>query len=65
MDLLQLVVLAVVLCGVIGGGFWVIARAQFPIWANWIWGGVCLVILVAILLYFAGQGPVLTRPLLR
>ena len=63
MDVVTLLILALVFACVAWGGFWVCDRAGFPLPVKWIWGGVCLLVLVGFLAERVGGGGWLHRPL--
>ena len=46
MDLLTLLVV----CFVVWGGFWICDRAGFPVPVKWVWGAVCLIVLLYLVL---------------
>ena len=66
MSLIGLLIMIVVFVAVVWGGFYVCDKAGFPVPIRWIWGGVCLVALVYMLLSQFGVGlGALNRPLFR
>ena len=54
MDLITLLVALVIVCFVVWGGFWVCDRAGFPVPVKWVWGAVCLIVLLYFVLGQAG-----------
>ena len=46
MDLITLLVALAVVSFVVWGGFWVCDRAGFPVPVKWVWGAVCLIVLL-------------------
>ena len=46
MDLITLLIALVVVCFVVWGGFWICDRAGFPPPVKWIWGALCLIVLI-------------------
>jgi Na+/H+ antiporter NhaC len=64
MDLITLLVLVVVFVAVVWGGFYVCDRAGFPQPVRWIWGAICLIVLLYFLVgRIDGSGAFLHRPL--
>ena len=66
MDLITLLIAVCIFVFVVWGGFWICDRAGFPIPVRWLWGGICLILLI----YFVvdringgGGGAFLHRPL--
>lgn len=59
MDLLTLILFIVIFAAIIWGGFYICDRAQFPPPVRWIFGVVCLIILLAYLLRVSGFAPAL------
>ena len=50
MDLITLLIALVVVCFVVWGGFWICDRAGFPVFVKFIWGAICLTVLVYLVL---------------
>lgn len=65
MTLLSLLVLVILFVAVVWGGFYVCDRAGFPVPIRWIWGAVCLIVLLYILLSHFGGAEFFNRPLTR
>ena len=64
MDLITLLVLVIVFVVVVWGGFYICDRAGFPVPVRWIWGAICLVVLLYFLIgQISGGGAFLHRPL--
>lgn len=63
MDLITLLFTVLVFALVVWGGFWIIAHSGFPPPVTWIWGALCLIVLVYFLLGQATGLAFLHRPL--
>jgi hypothetical protein len=63
MDLLGLILLVIIVIAVVWGGFWICDRAGFPIPVKWIWGAICLIVLLILVLGQIGGGINLHAPL--
>jgi hypothetical protein len=63
MDLISLLVLVIIFVAVVWGGFYICDRSGFPVPVRWIWGAICLVVLLVFLLNQVGGGTALHRPL--
>lgn len=50
-----LIIFVALFIGLVVGGFWVIAKAQLPQLASWIFGGIVLVIIVFALVYLVRE----------
>jgi hypothetical protein len=63
MDLITLLVLLLVFCVVVWGGFYICDRAGFPVPVRWIWGLLCLIMLIYFAVSQIGGGSFLHAPL--
>ena len=63
MDLITLLVLIVIFAAVVWGGFYICDRAGFPPPVRWIWGIVCLIVLLGFVAGQMGGGSYLHAPL--
>ena len=50
MDIITLLVLVIVVVAAVWGGFSICDRAGFPVPLRWIWGAICLIVLLYFLL---------------
>lgn len=64
MDLITLLILVIVFTAAVWGGFYVCDRAGFPPPVRWIFGAICLVVIVAFLVnQVSGGAALLHKPL--
>jgi hypothetical protein len=66
MDPITLLVMLIVFVAVVWGGFYICDRAGFPVPVRWIWGAICLIVLLYFLVgQVGGGGAFLHHPILR
>lgn len=50
MDPVTALIFILVFCAIVWGGFWICTAAGFPLPVRWLWGGLCLIVMIGFLM---------------
>lgn len=64
MDLITLLIEVIVFAAIVWGGFYICDRSGFPVPIRWIWGALCLIVLLYFMLNQVGGTTILHRQIL-